>query len=65
MRSQRNQFIERTLLTVCFCSLEPWPDVAAFITSCTDKAFHLRQSSPFAGILSPLERKRIYETFRP
>ena len=44
---------------------QPWPDVAAFITSCTDKAFRLRQSSPFAGILSPLERKRIYEAFRP
>lgn len=43
---------------------QPWPDVAAFITSCSDKAFRLRQSSPFAGILDPLERKRIYDAFR-
>ena len=43
---------------------QPWPDVAAFITSCTEDAIRLRQSSPFAGVLEPLERKRIYEAFR-
>ena len=43
---------------------QPWPNVAAFIISCTDKAFRLRQSSPFAGVLSPQERKRIYDAFR-
>jgi len=43
---------------------QPWPDIAVFMTSITDKAIRLRQSSPFAGILDPLERKRIYETFR-
>jgi len=43
---------------------QPWPDIAAFIVSCTDKAFRLRQSSPFAGVLSHQERKHIYEAFR-
>ncbi len=43
---------------------EPWPQVAAFITSCSEKAIRLRQSSPFAGVLDPQERKRIYEAFR-
>lgn len=43
---------------------QPWPDVAAFISSCTEDAMRLRQSSPFAGVLEPLERKRIYEAFR-
>lgn len=43
---------------------EPWPRVAAFITSCSEKAMRLRQSSPFAGVLDPRERKRIHEAFR-
>ena len=43
---------------------QPWPNIAAFMTSCTEKATRLRQSSPFAGVLDPLERKRIYEAFR-
>ena len=42
----------------------PWPEVAAFITSCTEDAIRLRQSSPFAGVLKPLERKQIYDAFR-
>ena len=42
----------------------PWPETAAFITSCSEEAVRLRQSSPFAGVLDPLERKRIYEAFR-
>jgi hypothetical protein len=43
---------------------QPWPEVAALMTSCTEDAIRLRQSSPFAGVLEPLERKRIYEAFR-
>tara|TARA_B100000809_G_C14808407_1_gene412897 strand:- start:122 stop:586 length:465 start_codon:yes stop_codon:yes gene_type:complete len=43
---------------------QPWPDIAVFMTSCTEEAIRLRQSSPFAGVLEPLERKRIYEAFR-
>jgi hypothetical protein len=42
----------------------PWPDVAAFITSFSDEAVRLRQSSPFAGVLNPKERKQVYDAFR-
>ncbi len=40
------------------------PAIAAFITSFSEKATRLRQSSPFAGVLDPKERKRIYDAFR-
>ena len=43
---------------------QPWPDVARFITDCSENAVRLRQSSPFAGVLDPQERKRIYDAFR-
>ncbi len=43
---------------------KPWPQVAAFITSCSEEAMRLRQSSPFAGVLGSQERKQIYEAFR-
>jgi hypothetical protein len=42
----------------------PWPSIAAFITSTSEEATRLRQSSPFAGVLDPLERRRVYEAFR-
>jgi hypothetical protein len=42
----------------------PWPRVAALITSMSDHATRLRQSSPFAGVLDPQERRRVYEAFR-
>jgi hypothetical protein len=42
----------------------PWTSIAAFITEPSEEATRLRQSSPFAGVLTPLERKRIYEAFR-
>lgn len=42
---------------------QPWPQVAALITEQSEKAARLRQSSPFAGVLSPSERKRIYDAF--
>ncbi len=41
----------------------PWMEIAAFITSISDDAIRLRSSSPFAGVLSAEERKRIYEAF--
>ena len=41
-----------------------WPDIAALITDPGESAARLRQSSPFAGILSPAERRRVYEAFR-
>ena len=42
----------------------PWPDIAALITDSGETATRLRQSSPFAGVLTPAERRRIYEAFR-
>jgi hypothetical protein len=42
----------------------PWPEVAALITDPGEAAARLRQSSPFAGVLTPSERRRVYEAFR-
>lgn len=41
----------------------PWMEIAGFITSISEEATRLRSSSPFAGVLSAVERKRIYEAF--
>lgn len=41
----------------------PWREVAALITDPGDNAARLRQSSPFAGVLSAAERRRLYEAF--
>jgi hypothetical protein len=42
----------------------PWPEIAARITEPSEDAARLRQSSPFAGVLTPSERNRIYDAFR-
>jgi hypothetical protein len=42
----------------------PWPEIAELITSMSEDATRLRSSSPFAGVLTPAERDRIYEAFR-
>lgn len=42
----------------------PWAEIAAIITEPSEEGARLRQSSPFAGILSAAERKRIYAAFR-
>jgi hypothetical protein len=42
----------------------PWPQVAAIMTAPTEEGARLRQSSPFAGVLSPAQRRRVYEAFR-
>jgi hypothetical protein len=42
----------------------PVSEVAAFITSTSEEATRLRQSSPFAGVLDRAERRRVYEAFR-
>jgi len=42
----------------------PWPEIAELITSMSENATRLRSSSPFAGVLSPEERERIYAAFR-
>lgn len=41
-----------------------WADIAAIITEPSEEGARLRQSSPFAGVLSAAERKRIYAAFR-
>jgi len=43
----------------------PWNEVAAILVSAGENATRLRQSSPFAGVLTPTERLRIYAAFRP
>ena len=42
----------------------PWPEIAELITSMSEHATRLRSSSPFAGVLTPDERERIYAAFR-
>ena len=42
----------------------PWPEIAAFITDPGERATRLRQSTPFAGVLSAGERERVYAAFR-
>ena len=39
------------------------PEIIAVLTALDEKARHLRQSSPFCGILTPRERWRIYESY--
>lgn len=43
----------------------PWPEIAEIITSMSEDATRLRSSSPFAGVLTSDERKKIYAAFRP
>jgi hypothetical protein len=42
----------------------PWSEIAAIITEPSEEGARLRQSSPFAGVLTVAERRRIYEAFR-
>lgn len=42
----------------------PWPEIAALITNPGETGARLRQSSPFAGVLTQPERRRVYEAFR-
>jgi hypothetical protein len=41
-----------------------WPEIAAVMTEPSEEGARLRQSSPFAGVLSVAERRRIYEALR-
>jgi hypothetical protein len=43
---------------------QPWEYIAALITEPSENGARLRQSSPFAGVLTQQERMRIYEAFR-
>jgi hypothetical protein len=42
----------------------PASEVAAFLVSTSPDAFRLRQSTPFAGVLSPEERTAVFTAFR-
>ncbi len=42
----------------------PWPQIASLLTEQSENAIRLRQSTPFAGVLTARELKRIYEAFR-
>jgi hypothetical protein len=42
----------------------PWSEIAAIITEPSEEGARLRQSSPFPGVLTAVERRRIYEAFR-
>ena len=42
----------------------PWPEIAHFITDPGERATRLRQSTPFAGVLTTSERERVYAAFR-
>jgi hypothetical protein len=42
---------------------EPISRVAQFLTERSERATRLRQSSPFAGLLTEAERKAIYESY--
>ena len=44
---------------------QPLEEILDFMVSDSERARRLRQSSPFAGILTPQERWRIYEAYRP
>jgi hypothetical protein len=43
---------------------QPWQNIAALITELSENGTRLRQSSPFTGILTHEERRRIDEAFR-
>jgi hypothetical protein len=43
----------------------PWHEIASVITDTGEEATRLRQSSPFAGVLTQAERSALYEAFRP
>lgn len=43
---------------------QPWDHVRVLLVSDTEESSRLRLSSPFAGILTPWERRRIHETTR-
>ncbi len=42
----------------------PWPEIAHVITDTGEPATRLRQSTPFAGVLTAGERERVYAAFR-
>jgi hypothetical protein len=43
---------------------QPWPMIAELITNPGEHATRMRQSTPFAGVLTSDERERVYAAFR-
>lgn len=43
---------------------QPWAHIAGVMTDTGEDGMRLRQSSPFAGVLTPTERRAIYDAFR-
>jgi hypothetical protein len=41
----------------------PWPEIAVIMTDAGETGARLRQSSPFAGVLTAAERRRVYDAF--
>lgn len=41
----------------------PWSEIRAVLLEDSERGRRLRQSSPFCGILTPVERWQIYKTF--
>lgn len=48
----------------CQILTRPWPEIAAIMTEPSEEGARLRQSSPFAGVLSATERRRVYDAFK-
>ena len=44
---------------------QPLEDVTAFLTDSSERARHMRQASPFAGILDPRTRWAIWRRLHP
>jgi hypothetical protein len=65
VRSWAADFPERPFVKRWASILEGSPEsVAAFLVERTELAQELRQSSPFAGVLSPAERWRLWRETR-
>lgn len=43
---------------------KPWLEIASVLTEQSEQAIRLRQSTPFAGVLKPADRKRILDALR-
>lgn len=62
--ARRNEPLPRSLQDWKRLLRMPWPELAAAMTGIDERSVALRQSSPFAGVLTAAERKRIYDAFR-
>jgi hypothetical protein len=48
----------------CRILKRPWPEIASIMTEPSEEGARLRQSSPFGGVLSAAERRRISDAFK-